>query len=138
MIMKKQKLYIEEYLWYVTVFYNTKPKDIDIIMNELNELGCPEKDKERSYKNIMSGDANNGITYTNMKMHESVISIGYADSLAQFLNSFSHELTHLCQHICQYYNINPYSEEAAYLAGNLAQQMHPLLSLFMCSCQTGK
>lgn len=131
-IMEKQILYIKPYKWKVTIFYDTKPQDVGIVIDILYKLGCSEDEIEKSYRNITSGDANNGLTYSNIEMRESVLSLGYTDSKSQFLNTFSHELTHLCQHICKYYNISPYGEEAAYLAGDIGQRMFPVARKFIC------
>jgi len=35
------------------------------------------------------------------------------------MNSFIHEIRHLERHIEQVYDIDPYGEEAAYLAGDI-------------------
>ena len=53
---------------------------------------------------------------------------------AQFMNSLFHEHYHLISHIEERFNINPFSEEAAYLAGFVAQRMYPKAKRFLCKC----
>lgn len=44
-----------------------------------------------------------------------------ASSIGEFINTFEHEKNHLEMHICEALDINPYSEEAAHMSGDLAQ-----------------
>lgn len=50
------------------------------------------------------------------------------------MNSLFHEQYHLISHIVEEYNINPFSEEAAYLAGFVGQRMYPKAKHFLCKC----
>lgn len=136
--MKRQTFTLPNYDWRVTVFYDTKTHDVDYVIDALDEIGCTEENLRRSYRNIVSGDANNGLTFSNLGQRESVVSIGHADSLGEFLDTFQHEITHLCRHVCQYHHIDPWGEAAAYLAGDIAKRMHPLLEPYMCSCKKCK
>lgn len=132
--MKVQHIYLDGYGWEVTVCYDTVPEDAPYILDVLADLGCGEADMRRAHRSLGRGDADTGLTYSDMEGRRSVMVIGRTSSLAQFLDTFSHELTHLCQHIGRCYGINPWSEEIAYLAGELARRMHPVLSQFMCGC----
>lgn len=44
-----------------------------------------------------------------------------ASSIGEFINTFEHEKNHLEMHICEALDINPYSEKAAHMSGDLAQ-----------------
>lgn len=132
--MKRQTLYLRKYDWIVYVFYDTMTEDAHTIINVLKHLGCSKKGIIRSYKNINKGNNNAGLTYSNPRLRESVISLGHASSLAEFLNTWQHEITHLCRHICEYFQIGPFSEEAAYLSGDIAKKMHPMLIGYTCKC----
>lgn len=50
------------------------------------------------------------------------------------MNSYDHERYHLITHILEKFNINPYSEEAAYLTGYIGQLMFPKAKRFLCKC----
>lgn len=134
--MKHQRIYIEDYDWVVDVFYDTVAEDAEMILKYLRRLGCSGGDYIHSRNNLRSGDMDTGLTYSDNRKRESVMVIGRSSTLAEFLNSWQHEMTHLQRHICQAFWINPYSEEAAYLAGDIAMKMHPVLSQFMCGCST--
>lgn len=135
--MRRQRIYLEDYDWIADVFYDTHPEDAATICGLLRRIGCRGHDLEDAERSIVSGGQNTGLTYSDPNKRESVMVIGNTSSLPEFLNTWVHESTHLQRHICKEFWINPYSEEAAYLAGNLAQKMYPLLSIFMCSCGRG-
>lgn len=134
--MKVQHIDLDGYWWEVIVCYDSVQTDAPYILDILSDLRCGEADMRRAHRSLSRGEADTGLTYSDMEGRRSVMVIGRTSSLAQFLDTFSHELTHLCQHICRCYGINPWSEEIAYLAGELARRMHPVLSQFMCGCRT--
>lgn len=136
--MKRQRIYVEDYDWVVEVFYDTRRADAPEILSILRRYGCTGSDLVNSRESLTNGQPNTGLTYSNSWRRESVMVIGATTSLAEFLNTWQHEMTHLQRHICKEFDINPYSEEAAYLAGGLAREMYPLLSVFMCPCGTEK
>jgi hypothetical protein len=51
----------------------------------------------------------------------SIVVINKPTTLEEFVNVYNHEKNHLEMHICEAYNIDPHSEEAAELSGNLAK-----------------
>jgi len=64
--------------------------------------------------------------------------ISDTSSPRQFMDSFIHEIRHLESHIEQAYDIDPYSEEAAYLAGHIGFLMFPAVRKFFCEhCRKG-
>lgn len=132
--MKRQRIYLDGYDWVVDVFYDTVRENAPVILGMLRRLGCRDGDYVHGRKSLMSGEMNTGLTYSDRRKRESVMVIGRTSSLPEFLNTWQHEMTHLQRHICREFRIDPYSEEAAYLAGDLAQRMHPVLSQFMCGC----
>lgn len=86
------------------------------------------------YRNMSSCQLNSGITYSNNTQKHSLIVISSTSTPAQFMNSLFHEQYHLISHIVEEYNINPFSEEAAYLAGFVGQRMYPKAKHFLCKC----
>ena len=83
---------------------------------------------------MSSCQLNSGITYSNNTQKHSLIVISSTSTPAQFMNSLLHEQYHLIEHIVEKYNINPFSEEAAYLAGFIGQKMYPKVKYFLCKC----
>lgn len=132
--MKRQVIYIPEYEWTAYVYYDTTQYDTDEILNKLYSLGCSEKGILRTRKQLLGGGYNNGFTYSNRSLKQSVVSLGRASEFAQFLNSFVHELQHLSTHIAQANGINLDGEEICYLSGWIAQEMYPILIHYLTRC----
>lgn len=64
---------------------------------------------------------NTGFAYSSYHKRCSILVIHKATSVGEFINTFEHEKNHLEMHICEALDINPYSEEAAHMSGDLAQ-----------------
>ena len=133
--MKRQTIYIPDYDWIVHVYYDTTPENANEITNALHHLGCSYKGIVRTRKQILSGEYNNGMTYSNRVLKQSIVSLGRASGFAQFLNSFVHELQHLSTHIAQACGMPLDGEEICYLSGWIAQEMYPILIHYLISCK---
>lgn len=132
--MKRQTIYIPDYDWIVHVYYDTTPKNANEITRALHYLGCSHNGIVRTRKQILSGEYNNGMTYSNRVLKQSIVSLGRASGFAQFLNSFVHELQHLSTHIAKANGIPLDGEEICYLSGSLAQLMYPILIHYINNC----
>ena len=109
----------EKYDWMVEVYIILEHANNERILNSLDYMKCPEKIKEQAEENLHSG-VNSGFTYTNPELHKSILVVNVSSSVDEYINTFNHEKNHVEMHICEEYDIDPYSEEAAYLSGELA------------------
>lgn len=119
--MITQDVYLPQVDWDVRTFYCPSPEDTEEIFEELFRMKCPEYSLRRAWSLLRSGEKNTGLTYSNPYMHRSVMVIGRGTDFAEFLNTWSHEKTHLCMAIINAYDIDPYSEEAAYMSGEITK-----------------
>ena len=133
--MKRQTIYIPEYDWIVHVYYDTTPYNTEELLGKLYQMGCSENSILITRNQLLGGDYNNGFTYSNRALKQSVVSLGRSSSFAQFLNSFVHELHHLSTHIAQSYNIPLDGEDVCYLSGSIAQKMYPILIHYLTKCR---
>lgn len=118
-MMLKQTMYIPNYDWEVTVYYNNIC--IDCIISSLRAIGC-KGDKLYEIVDFLEQDKiNTGCIYSNNRKHQSVIVIGRSSNLGEFINTIEHEKNHLEMHICKSLGIDPYSEDAAVLSGYISQ-----------------
>lgn len=117
------KICFEKYDWEVEIYIVLRQVRYGKIMKSLADLDCPEREMHLAYDNLQSG-VNSGFTYTNDKTRQSLMVINYFDSMYEFINTYNHEKNHVEMHICENLGIDPYSEEAAYLSGELAQQLY--------------
>ena len=124
--MIKQNIYLKEYKWYITVFYNTSIDDLNDIINKLKEMDISKNDLYLAYENIIDNKINTGFIYTNFKKRETLITIGKANSKEEFINTVVHEANHLQSHIATYYDIDEKGEEVSYLIGDIVKRMYSI------------
>lgn len=127
-----QEFKLDDWNWHVKVFYVVDLIPIDYIISQLEKLGCNSEDIESAIEVLGSGDKNRGITFSNNGNRESVVVIGETSCPAEFAHSFDHEKLHLAMHIAKMDDINPFSEELAYLIGDIGFNMFPIAKKFLC------
>lgn len=119
----RQQFKIRKYDWDVVVYYTVDEKQKTEIVTELKELQPDKETFEKLERNLMNSELDTGFIYSSFYKKFSLIVIHKASSIGEFVNTFEHEKNHLEMHICEALDINPYSEEAAILSGELAMQM---------------
>lgn len=121
--MIRHDTYIRKYDWDVTLFYNAKPRDTSYIMRVLHRNGLDAADYYNAQRLLNSGRPNEGLTYNNPRTHTSVVVIGHVSDIWELISTIEHEGRHLIQGVCNAYNVNPNSEEAAYMEGDMFKQI---------------
>lgn len=116
------EVYFDKYRWSVEVFIILSRPDIAEIMSAVKRAGGSKEVIESAYANLME-DFDSGFTYSSPKYRKSIMVVNRSSSMEQFINTYNHEKNHVEMHICEELDIDPYSEEAAYLSGNMAQQL---------------
>lgn len=112
--------------WNVLVYYGVGEENFAEVGDSLQQLGCSKKDIRRSL-NVLRKE-NTGLTFSNSEYKMSIICIGIASDISQFVNTAIHEAKHVQSHVCSYYNIDEDSEDAAYLIGYLVQRMYKMFA----------
>lgn len=130
--MIRQCFYLPRHEWKVVVYYAVTTCWAKEIVRELRRLGCRGDNLSRAERNLTESRLNTGITYSDFNGRETLMVISRTSTPAQFLNSWTHEMFHLCRHVAQANGVNPYGEEAAYLAGTVGQKMFPVAKKFLC------
>lgn len=130
--MIRQTIYLGDYDWTVTVYYAVTSVWTARILAELADMGCGDRDYERARRNLVSGNLNTGLTFSSARFHESLMVIGQTSSPEEFASTYDHEKGHLARQICQAFGIDPYGEEAQYLAGDIGKKMFPVAKKFLC------
>ena len=119
--MTEQEIYLERYGWTVHILYDVRSRDAMYVRRCLRDLGCNGVPLEDATNLVLKGEANKGLTYSNISKRETVVAIGWTTSFGEYANSLSHEMLHVVQHISDYYLIDMYGEEVCYLLGGLIQ-----------------
>lgn len=86
-------------------------------------MGCDRRTLESIKFNLDRAAVDTGFTYSNFEQQKSILGIQKALSIGEFFNTFEHKKNYLLMYICEALDINPYSEEAAHLNGDLSQQI---------------
>ena len=129
-----QDIYLPHYDWHCTVFYSVSTYWVNEILRDLRAIGCHGKDYKTAKKSLELGKLNTGLTYSNMKMRESIMVIAKTSSASEFAHSYDHEKGHLAKHIALAMDIDPFGEELQYLSGDISKKMFPVAKAFMCEC----
>lgn len=119
----KQQFKIRKYDWDVVIYYTVDEKQKTEIVTELKELQPDKGTFEKLERNLMNAELDTGFIYSSFYKQYSIIVIHKASSIGEFVNTLVHEKNHLEMHMCEALDINPYSEEAAILSGEMAMQM---------------
>lgn len=127
-----QDFTLDEYGWYVKVYYAMTFYPIDDIVNDLYSVGCDDETVEETVEELMKFNKNDGFIHSNIFAHRSLIIIGPTSSAEQFMDTWDHEKGHLAMHICISEDIDPTSEEYQYLTGEIGRQMFKVAQLFLC------
>lgn len=70
------------YDWKVVVLYNITCDDIDIIVEVLKDLNCPDEYIDKALDNLETCNLNSGLTYSNLSRKSSVIVVGKTSSFS--------------------------------------------------------
>lgn len=109
--------------WKVLILYECTCDDIDYIIEALKDINCPIKYIKEAINNLETCNLNIGLTYSNIKLKNSIIVISKTSSFAQLINTVSHEFYHLICHLAKSLNIKD-EEKLAYLNGDLNMQSY--------------
>ena len=109
-------IYFKPYDWKVEVYIILNHCRLYEILDSLDD--CSQSEIQKAFLNITTRVDSGFIKTFDQR---SVIVINRPTTLEDFINVFNHEKNHLEMHICNKYRIDPHSEEAAELSGNLAK-----------------
>ena len=104
--------------------------DLREVRKTLLSAGCPSYMVDEAC--LVLSMWNKGYTFTNFRDHLTVSFISKATSNEQMYDTISHEQKHIVEHISEYYGVEPKSEEAAYLQGEIGRQMFPAAAIVIC------
>jgi hypothetical protein len=118
--MTAQHLSIEGY-WNVTVVYDVEPSDLPEMAKLMRRVGASQKMIDEATENLSGWNA--GYTLTAFGWKQSIVFIGRATSLREFLNTVIHEVDHVHAHVAEYYDVSLGTEQAAYLQGYIGGRL---------------
>ena len=116
--------YLNDARWRVAFRVIESCDDAEGVIDDLADMGCHGDDIIHASAELRRCGVNTGLAYTNANMRNSLIVIGKSDSSAEFVNTLRHEQHHVIMHICSADGLDPYSEDGAYVAGELGMEMY--------------
>lgn len=117
-----------QYRWTIHTYISVHGYLVSEILQKLEQLGCKGRNLEDAHDNLMCGKLDGGLTYSDMAERETIMVIGMASSVAQYLNTITHEAFHVVQHICERMAIDMYEEEPCYIMGHLIQTIYQIIT----------
>ena len=117
--------------WNITAFYPLTRYHVKEIIDALYSIHCNREDLRKAYKNLTSGQMNNGLTFSNYVLRKTVTVFAKSTCPEQYFNLIAHELHHLSVHIAIANGFDLSGEEVCYINGDIAQSMHPVCKLFI-------
>lgn len=122
--MIKRDIEIVDYEWTVHCYIAVRGYLVGEIISELERLGCRGKHLKDAEDCLRSGHLDGGLTYSDLDGRETVMVIGMASDVSQYLNTIAHEALHVVQHVCERMAIDLDSEEPCYIMGGLVQALY--------------
>ena len=139
--MIEQGFYIKEEIpqpWWVMVLCGVNTDaDLDKVYGSILSAGAGREKADNAIK-VLSAP-NSGYIYSNLERQYSLIAVAHATNYAEMYNTISHEINHLTAHICEWFMIPNTGEKSAYITGEIAKNIYPLVAAAICpKCNCGK
>lgn len=131
----RRRFRIDSLDWSIEVYCLAPSFNPSPILSALREFRPSDKDMLVANGLVRSGDTNWGFTFSSYGMRSSLMVIGPADNQSEYFNSVVHETYHLAKHIAQCDNLDPYSEDVAYIAGDVVQMIYNSFKDMICLCE---
>lgn len=128
--MKTEFYNIGDNDWGILLVYDYDYRDFERIWSILMAFGMPNYRAEAAMSVLSHLDT--GMTLTINSELMSVLFISESTSDEEWFDTLLHELKHVVEHISEFYRVDPTSEPAAYLQGEIGRQLFPLIIRKMC------
>ena len=102
------------------------------VLESLFWVDAPNSIVSKVSKNIEAGRLNEGFCYSDPTLRRTVFATGKAENGPEVLDSIVHEIFHIVQHIAIEDGIDIYSEDAAYLAGDISREISDIVCELSC------
>lgn len=118
--------------WVATFLFSIHGHNEREVLARLLNCAPPKDIYDDVADKLEANQPNEGFTYSNTKLRESLVYIGPTTSGAEFLSSFVHELAHLVCDICLTKKISLKGEKIAYMQGDIATQLSDIVCYLSC------
>lgn len=131
----RRTFYMNSLEWTVEVYCLKPSFDPTPILSALREYSPKDKDMLVASRLMRSGDKNWGFTFSSYRQRASLMVIGPAENQAEYFDTIVHETYHLAKHIAQCDDLDPFSEDVAYIAGDMVKMIYGSFRNMVCLCK---
>lgn len=132
--MVTNAIYLPQIHWEVHLYYAVTGYHAAAILTDLIDIGCPPQLLQKIAGNLQNQKMDSGFTYSNKRLHCTVLVVGLHSSPQEFLNSLQHELRHLVDDVSDACGIPVRGEAVAYLTGDINAHIAQDVKMFLCDC----
>lgn len=129
-IMLIRKVHIR--YWTVLFLFFYDAQNSEDIEEALFWAGAPDSIVDQVQINVNANRLDEGFCYSEPSVRRSVVAVGKTTTGPEMLNTIVHEIVHIAQHIAIEDGIDPYSEDMAYLCGDIASTVSDIVCTLSC------
>lgn len=118
--------------WDIVFLFSFDTYDLERILGALLWADAPDSIVSQVSENVSAGRLNEGFCYSNPVLRRTVFAISKTTSGPEVLDSTVHEIIHIIQHVAMEDDIDFYSEEIAYLGGNISREISDIICTLSC------
>lgn len=118
--------------WTIEFYFSFDIYDKERILDALFWADAPQSLISQVAENIDDERLDEGFCYSNPYLRRTVLGTGLASSGPEVLDSIVHEIFHIVQHIAMEDGIDMFSEDAAYLAGDVSREISDIVCELSC------
>ena len=119
--------------WHVTFIFAPDGYDEEAVLTTMYDLDAPDYILLRVARKMRKDRPNEGFTYTNESLRESIVVIGPTDSGDEFIDTLVHEIQHVAANIASSLGMDLQGEGPAYLAGDSARELAKVVCSLGCT-----
>lgn len=118
--------------WTILFLFSFDSSDWESIYDALLWADAPDVIIDKVAENVRADFLNEGFTYSNEDARITIFAISEASSGPEVLDSTVHEIIHIVQHIAYKDSLDMFSEDVAYLGGDISRAISDIVCLLSC------
>lgn len=118
--------------WTVLFLFFYDAQNSEDIEKALFWAGAPDSIVDQVHTNVNANRLDEGFCFSEPSVRRTVVAVGKTSTGPEFMNTTVREIAHVALHIAQEDKIDPYSEELAYLIGDITQKVSDIVCELSC------
>lgn len=118
--------------WRVLFLFSFDIDDMEEIWDALSWVDAPRSIFQQVSEKVSAGNLDEGFTFSNQDLRRTVFAIGKTSSGPEVLDSTVHEIIHIVQHVALEDGMDMFSEEVAYLGGDISRTISDIVCELSC------